>query len=99
MATQSVDLKVNVLGRSYSISCPVEMRPDIEAAATQLDEDLLDATKGREITSTDLVEHLVALALDYLCGTKEDVKTKVELEERIASITDRIANATTPSDS
>lgn len=85
------DVTVQVLGRSYSMSCSEEIQDRLQTAAEQLDADLQAATNGRDLNSAELVEQVIALALEYLCeGSQTEPFDSSEVQDRLIELTSRL---------
>ncbi|MYD42545.1 MAG: cell division protein ZapA [Gammaproteobacteria bacterium] len=71
MAKRTVVVELSILGRNYSMTCPSEQRDTMLAAAETLDADLQADLGSGEVSNREMIDNLVALALEYLCQNLE----------------------------
>lgn len=83
MATRNVDVSLTILGRTFTMSCTRELRDRMIDAAATLDSDLQNALGTHQASNSELIDNLIALALEYqlqdLDETEEQNKQRIRL--------------------
>ena len=96
MATRSVDVDLTVLGRRFSMSCPRDMADRMTEAAETLEADLKASLGADEASNLEMIDNLVALALEYLCRDldSEDKQEQAEFAKQIEAATAKLQKTT-----
>ena len=91
MAARTVSVPLIILGRKFSMSCSRDVRNRMLDAAEILNTDLQNALGTREASNSELIDNLIALALEYLL--RELTDSDDEDAKRVADATERLQNA------
>lgn len=90
-----VNVHLQIGGRVVDLTIPAEMEAQVQVAADKLNYDLLESIGTENVSSSEVFEHIVSLALNYLC-TGPDVED-LSQENRISRMTQLLNEATTTS--
>lgn len=92
MADATVRLELDIFNHTFPITCTREFQPNLEEAARRLDEDLREALGDSQMSTRDLLNHVVALTLEYLCDESTDQarQEREELTKRIETAIERL---------
>lgn len=92
MADASVRLELEIFNHTFPVTCTPDLQASLESAANKLDNDLRSDLGDVRLSTGDLLNHVVALALEYLCEQSEDQSQQesAEFMERIQHVTKRI---------
>lgn len=84
-------VKINILGKDYTVACPDEKREDLIAAASFLDKSMRDIQKGGAGLGSERVAVMAALniAHDLLMLRKQGSVTD-EVEKRVRALRHKI---------
>ena len=72
MADATVSLELDIFDRTFPISCTPDFKENLETAAGRLDRDLRADIGEAQVSTRDLLNHVVALTLEYLCEDADD---------------------------
>ena len=85
MATRTVDVTLTILGRKFTMSCTRELRDRMIDAAATLNSDLQDALGTREASNSELIDNLIALALEYQLQDLDEAEEQSKQRIRLAT--------------
>ena len=89
MSEETIQVELSILGRTFRLTCTPSLEKVLVQAAQKLDEDLRADLGDGQISAKTMLDHLVAVTLEYLC----DEMSGAAKEERDA-MTRRIEAAT-----
>ena len=76
MAARTTDVELTILGRRFSMACPRDMADSMTQAAETLDADLKASLGADDASNLEMIDNLVALALEYLCRDLDEESTQ-----------------------
>ena len=89
MSEETTQVELSILGRTFGLTCTPSLEKVLVQAAKKLDADLRADLGDGQISAKTMLDHLVAVTLDYLC----DELSGAAKQERDA-VTRRIEAAT-----
>ncbi|MCY4093645.1 MAG: cell division protein ZapA [Gammaproteobacteria bacterium] len=89
MSEETIQVELSILGRTFGLTCTPSLEKVLVQAAEKLDADLRADLGDGQISAKTMLDHLVAVTLEYLC----DEMSGAAKEEREA-MTRRIEAAT-----
>ena len=85
MSSDSLSVTVHILDKDYLVSCSVEEKADLVAAATYLDEKMKEIRKAGKVVGADRISVMAALNLSH-----ELLQSKNRREDQAKSMSSRI---------
>ncbi len=92
MAERNVQVELEIFGRTFPITCTRSVRNELLQAAEKLDADLRVELSERNVSNKEMINHLVALALEYLCEMgAPSAHEETRMIQRVEAITGKLA--------
>jgi len=80
-------VKINILGKEYSVACPDEKRDELLTAATFLDQNMREIQQSGAVLGTERVAVMAALNIAHdLLSLRENTGLSLEMETRIKTL-------------
>ena len=89
MAEETIQVELSILGRRFGLTCAPSFKKIVVQAAEKLDADLRADLGEDQISAKKMLDHLVAVTLEYLC---EEISGAANQEKE--AMTRRIEAAT-----
>ena len=93
--SDSVTVSVQILGKSFQVSCAVHETEQVTAAARLLDERMSEIHDTRKVLGFDRIAVMAALniAHDYLASRDDHDRTADAAGDKVAELTERVTRA------
>ena len=72
MAEEPIQVELTILGRSFGLTCAPGFESTLRRAASKLDEDLRADFGESKVSAKNMLDHLVAVTLEYICEAFND---------------------------
>ncbi|MCY4130480.1 MAG: cell division protein ZapA [Gammaproteobacteria bacterium] len=67
MSEETIQVELSILGRTFGLTCAPSLEKILVQAAEKLDADLRADLGEGQISAKTMLDHLVAVTLEYLC--------------------------------
>lgn len=98
MADETVDVPLTILGRTFTMSCARDVQTRMVDVAGILNRDLQNALGTHQASNSELIDNLIALALEYLLGNltesdDQDLKQLSDMTEKVQNVLKGLSSA------
>ena len=92
MSEQTIQVELSILGRTFGLTCSPSLERVVVQAAEKLDADLRADLGEGQISAKTMLDHLVAVTLEYLCDEISDAanQEREAMTRRIEAATSRL---------
>lgn len=92
MSERTIQVELSILGRKFGLSCAPSVEDSVVKAAQKLDADLRSDLGEDQISAKKMLDHLVAVTLEYLCEemSGEAKQEKEAMTRRIEAATSKL---------
>ncbi len=92
MSEETIQVELSILGRTFGLTCTPSLENVVVQAAEKLDADLRADLGEGQISAKTMLDHLVAVTLEYLCDEISDAanQEREAMTRRIEAATSRL---------